>query len=95
MGFDAERVARPLSERGHVSANAGSAAPAGPAEQIEHSKERLARDLVAAKARWGGTKGEVEHTAQRVAIAVAAVIGVGVVAAVVTRSRRRHRRIWW
>jgi hypothetical protein len=93
--FDEERVTRPLSERGHVSAGAGPAALAGPAEQIEHSKERLARDLVAAKARWGGVKGEAEHTAQRVAITAAAVIAVGAVAAVAIRVRRKHRRIWW
>ncbi|KYF96942.1 hypothetical protein BE20_40410 [Sorangium cellulosum] len=91
-------VARPLSERGHVSAGAGAAAPAGPAEQIEHSKERLARDLVAAKARWGGIKGEAEHTARSVAIAAAAavtVLAVGAVAAVAIRSGRKRRRIWW
>ncbi|KYF83464.1 hypothetical protein BE18_49600 [Sorangium cellulosum] len=96
--FDTERVARPLSERGHVSAGAGAAAPAGPAEQIEHSKERLARDLVAAKARWGGIKGEAEHTARSVAIAAAAavtVLAVGAVAAVAIRSGRKRRRIWW
>ncbi|WP_437603096.1 hypothetical protein [Sorangium sp. So ce590] len=92
--FDTERVARPLSERGHVSAGAGSAAPAGPAEQIEHSKERLARDLVAAKAKWGGIKGETEHTARRLAIAAATVVAVAAVAAVAIRSRRKHRRIW-
>ncbi|XXX82550.1 hypothetical protein WMF30_27730 [Sorangium sp. So ce134] len=93
--FDTEGVARPLSERGRVSAGAGSAAPAGPAEQIEHSKERLARDLVAAKAKWGGIKGEAEHTAQRAAIAAVAVIAVGAVAAAAIRSRRKHRRMWW
>ena len=73
-------------------------APAGPAEQIEHSKERLARDLVTVKARWGGIKGEAEHTARSVAIAAAAavtVLAVGAVAAVAMRSGRKRRRIWW
>ncbi|XXZ26314.1 enolase C-terminal domain-like protein [Sorangium sp. So ce307] len=93
--FDTERVARPLSERGHVSAGAGSAAPARPAEQIERSKERLARDPVAAKARWGGTKGEAEHTARRAGIAAAAVVAMAAFAAVAIRSRRKRRRIWW
>ncbi|WP_438015219.1 hypothetical protein WMF18_30635 [Sorangium sp. So ce315] len=93
--FDTERVARPLSERGHVSAGAGSAAPAGPAEQIEHSKERLARDLAAARARWGGIKGEAEHTARGVAIAAAAAIAVGAVAVMAIRAGRKRRRIWW
>ncbi|KYF83172.1 hypothetical protein BE11_43695 [Sorangium cellulosum] len=93
--FDTERVARPLSERGHVSAGAGFAAPAGPAGQIEHSKERLARDRVAARARWGGMKGEAEHTARRVTLAAAAVIAVGAVTAVAMRSRSKRRRPWW
>ncbi|WP_433931010.1 hypothetical protein AB3662_43115 [Sorangium cellulosum] len=94
--FDTERVARPLSERGRVSAGAGSAAPAGPSEQIEHGKERLARDMVAARARWGAIEGEAEHTARRVAIAAAAVIAaVGAVAAAAIRSRRKRWRLGW
>ncbi|WP_438002297.1 hypothetical protein WMF26_24565 [Sorangium sp. So ce185] len=96
--FDTERVARPLSERGQVSAGAGAATPAGAAEQIEHSKEPLARDLVAAKARWGGIEGEAEHTARSIAIAAAAavtVLAAGAVAAAAIRSSRKRRRIWW
>ncbi|XXX82535.1 hypothetical protein WMF30_27655 [Sorangium sp. So ce134] len=75
--FDTERATRPLSQRGQASAGAGAAAPAGPAEQIEHSKERLARDLGAAKARWGGIEGGAEHTALRVAITAAAALAPG------------------
>ncbi|MGK3983813.1 hypothetical protein WME99_12295 [Sorangium sp. So ce136] len=94
--FDVDRVARPLSERGHVSAVARPAGPAGPAGQIEHTKERLARDLTAARARWGGVKGEAEHTARSIAVAATAALVLGAVAAAVaTRSRRRHRRIGW
>ncbi|WP_437287199.1 hypothetical protein [Sorangium sp. So ce406] len=94
--FDTERVARPLSERAHLSAGAGSAAPAGPADQIEHSKERLARDMVAARARWGAVEGGAERTARHVAIAAAALIAVvGAVAAAAIRSRRKRWRLWW
>lgn len=93
--FDTERVARPLSERGYVSAGAGSAAPAGPAGQIEQSKERLARDLVGAEARWGGVEGEAGRTARGVAITAAVAIAVGAVAAMAIRSSRQRRRIWW
>ncbi|WP_437627925.1 hypothetical protein [Sorangium sp. So ce1151] len=94
--FDVERVARPLSERGHVSAVARPAEPVGPAEQIEHSKERLARDLAAARGRWGGIRGEAEHMARSIAVASIAALVIGALAAAVaTRSRRRHRRIGW
>lgn len=93
--FDEERVSRPLSERGHVSAGAGSAAPTSPAEQIEHSKQRLAGDLVAARARFRGAKSGAEHTAWRVAVVAAAVLALGGVAAVAVSSRRKRRRAWW
>ncbi|WP_437486333.1 hypothetical protein WME75_03300 [Sorangium sp. So ce1014] len=93
--FDTERVARPLSERGHVDTGAG---PAGPVEPVAHSTERRARDLVAVKSRWGGAKGEAGHTARSISIALAAaaVLAVGIVAAAAAvRSRRERWRIWW
>ncbi|WP_437932522.1 hypothetical protein WMF37_25750 [Sorangium sp. So ce291] len=72
------------------------AGPVGPAEQIEHGEERVARDLAAPRARSGGVKGEAEHMARSIAVAATAALAIGAVAAAVaTRSRRRHRRIWW
>ncbi|WP_437841973.1 hypothetical protein [Sorangium sp. So ce1153] len=94
--FDVDRVARPLSERGHVSASTVLAEPVGPAAQIEHGKERLARDLAGTRARWRGVKGEAEHMARSIAVAATAAFAIGALAAAVaTRSRRRHRRVWW
>jgi hypothetical protein len=93
--FDIEAVGRPLSERGRAQEGTSSVAQRGPAEQLEQSKQRLARDLVQAKAKLREAKGAMKGGARTAAVAVAAAIAAGLVAAAVRSSIRRRRRGFW
>lgn len=94
--FDFDAVGRPLSERGHVQTGPSREAPAGPAEQIEQSKERLARDVSQAKAKLAAVSGDVKSRARSVGVAAALLLTAALAAAATVRaSRRRHRRGFW
>src|SRR4051794_23436984 len=89
--FDLDEVSRPLSERGRVREGAGPAAPEDPADTIERSKERLARDLSGAKAELRAVEREVRHRARNVALAAVALL-VAVLAVSAARASLGGRR---
>jgi hypothetical protein len=82
-----EAAGRPLSERGR--------AHEGPSDQLEQSKERLARDLVQARAKVHDVEGAARRGARTAVVAAALLLAAGLAAAAVRAARRQRQRSFW